>query len=334
MTSGIEIIDNFILKIQENSSNSQYFEWIHYEQFENIKSISHGEISNIRTAKWINGPIIDRKEQKRSGPLNVVLKIFKLENNNSELSSILNQVHYHYICYNKSPNKFLPIYGITKDPSKNEFISIIKYAEGGDLHDYLNSNFSSLNWNKKLSILSSFLRDLKTIHEQGFIHKDIHSKNILLSKNKTSFREENLLIAYLPTSGLTRPMVPTGNKNEKEGIYGILPYIAPEVLKGKEYIQASDIYSVGIVMCELSTGEFPFKDTFKDNQQLDMNLAINICQGERPKLSDNAPNIFNEVVEMCWAQDPSVRPSINELENIVSEWCDRLAELFNEADKK
>jgi len=217
----------------------------------------------------------------------------------------------------------LPIYGITKDPSKNEFISIIKYSEEGDLHNYLNSNFASLNWNKKLFILSSFLHDLKTIHEQGFIHKDIHSKNILLSSNK-----EKLLKAYLPTSGLTRPVVPTGDKNEKEGIYGILPYMAPEVLKGKEYIQASDIYSVGIVMCELSTGEIPFKD-----KQRDMSLAINICQGERPKLSDKAPNIFNEVIKMCWAQDPSDRPSINKLESIVLEWCDKSAELFGEAEK-
>jgi serine/threonine protein kinase len=226
----------------------------------------------------------------------------------------------------------LPIYGITKDPSANGLISIIKYAEEGDLHDYLDNNFSSLNWNQKLAILSSFLQDLKTIHEQGLIHKDIHSKNILLSSNKVSSQEKDLqkkdssLIAYLPTSGLTRPI---RNKNEKEGIYGILPYISPEVLKGKEYIQASDIYSVGIVMCELSTGEIPFK-----NKRHDMSLAINICQGERPKLSDNVPRIYNDVVKMCWAQDPSVRPSINKLESIVLEWCDGSAELFRKADKK
>ncbi|CAB4491759.1 unnamed protein product [Rhizophagus irregularis] len=280
MTSGYEVIDNFIIKIQENLSNSQNFEWIPYEQFENIKSLASGGISNIRIAKWINGPIIgDKQKQKRVGPLMVVLKIIDWE---KELSSILNQVQYHYICYNKSPDKFLPIYGITKD-HLNNYISIIKYAEEGDLHDYLDSNFSSLNWNKKLLILSSFLRDLKTIHEQGFMHKDIHSKNILLSRNN----EGKLLIAYLPTSGLTRPVAPIGNKNEKEGIYGILPYLAPEVLKG-----------------------------------------------ERPRLSDNAPSIYNEVIKMCWAQDPSVRPSINKLESIVLEWCDRLAELFGESDKE
>jgi hypothetical protein len=90
MTSGDEVIDNFIIKIQENLSNSQKFEWIPYEQFENIKSLSYGGISNIRIAKWINGPIIGNKQQqKRIGPLNVVLKIINWK---KELTSILNQV--------------------------------------------------------------------------------------------------------------------------------------------------------------------------------------------------------------------------------------------------
>jgi len=204
---------------------------------------------------------------------------------------------------------------MTKDPSKNEFISVIKYAEKGDLRDYLNSNFSSLDWNSKLSILSSFLRDLKTIHDQGFIHKDIHSKNVLLSGNPKG--NDTSLIAYLPTSGLTKPVdIPTENSNKKERIYGILPYMAPEVLLGKKYTQASDIYSVGIVMCELSTGEIPFEG--KSN---DTDLAINICQGERPKLNENVSHMYNDVIKMCWASDPSTRPCIKELENIVLKLC-------------
>jgi hypothetical protein len=93
MISGIELLDNFISKIQESSSNSQYFEWIPYEQFEDIKSLSHSGLSNIHIAKWINGPIIDKHEQKRNGPLIVILKTLNWEKNDLELStSMLNQV--------------------------------------------------------------------------------------------------------------------------------------------------------------------------------------------------------------------------------------------------
>src|ERR1051326_2018774 len=94
MISGIELLDNFISKIQESLSNSQYFEWIPYEQFEDIKSLTHdGLSSNIHIAKWINGPVIDKHEQKRNGPLIVILKTLNWESNDSELStSMLNQV--------------------------------------------------------------------------------------------------------------------------------------------------------------------------------------------------------------------------------------------------
>ncbi|CAI2166994.1 16608_t:CDS:2 [Funneliformis geosporum] len=248
-TSGIEILDNFISKTRQ-SSNSQYLEWIPYNQFEDVKFISQNEIINVLKAKWKVGPI---NKGRRNGPILVVLKtLLDWKKSKSELSTtILNQV-----CKN----------------------------------------------------------DLKTIHELGFIHKDIHSKNILLSSRDSSQTDhsngqDKSLIAYLPTSGLTRPVnVP----NEKEGIYGILPYIAPEVLRGKPYTQASDIYSIGIVMCELSTGEIPFKDESNDT-----NLAIRICQGERPKLNENVSRVYNDVIKMCWTSDPSARPRIRELENIV-----------------
>ncbi|CAG8461278.1 12947_t:CDS:2 [Funneliformis caledonium] len=179
-SSGIQILDNFISKTRQGS-NSQYLEWIPYNQFEDVKSISQNEILNVRTAKWKVGPINIRENGRRNGPIIVVLKtLFDWKKSKSELSTTI---------LNQSPDKFLPIYGITKDPSKNEFISVIKYAEKGDLHDYLDSKFPLLGWDKKLSILSSFLQDLKTIHELGLIHKDIHSKNILLSSRDSSQKD-------------------------------------------------------------------------------------------------------------------------------------------------
>jgi serine/threonine protein kinase len=75
---------------------------------------------------------------------------------------------------------------------------------------------------------------LKRIHQKGLIHKDFHSGNILTDSGDS-------LITDL---GLCRP---ANYKKEEGKIFGVLPYIAPEVLKGKPYSQASDIYSFGIV---------------------------------------------------------------------------------------
>ncbi len=49
-------------------------------------------------------------------------------------------------------------------------------------------------------------------------------------------------------------------KGEKKDIYGVLPYVAPELLKEKEYSKASDIYGFGIVMIEILSEEPPYND--------------------------------------------------------------------------
>jgi len=69
------------------------------------------------------------------------------------------------------------------------------------------------------------------------------------------------------------------SKNEKEGkICGILPYIAPEVLVGQPYTKASDIYSLGVIMTEISTGQRAF-----DGIPFDDYLVSRIIDGSRPK---------------------------------------------------
>ncbi|CAG8559274.1 360_t:CDS:2, partial [Racocetra fulgida] len=57
-------------------------------------------------------------------------------------------------------------------------------------------------------------------------------------------------------------------------IYGVLPYLAPEVLQGEKFTQAADIYSFGIIMIEILTGQRPF-----DGYSFDAELAAMICHG-------------------------------------------------------
>jgi len=58
----------------------------------------------------------------------------------------------------------------------------------------------------------------------------------------------------------------------------VLPYVAPEALRGKEYTQASDIYAFGIIAYEICTGLPPYCNIAHDKF-----LAMKICQGLRPK---------------------------------------------------
>ncbi|RIA96037.1 kinase-like domain-containing protein [Glomus cerebriforme] len=90
----------------------------------------------------------------------------------------------------------------------------------------------------------------------------------------------------------------------EEKIYGIIPYIAPEVLRGNEYTQASDIYSLGIIINEIIFGNRPFNSLPYDEY-----LAIDICEGLRPNIRNITPKPLRELIQKCWDENPKNRPN-------------------------
>jgi serine/threonine protein kinase len=99
-------------------------------------------------------------------------------------------------------------------------------------------------------------------------------------------------------------------------IYGVLPYMAPEILRRKPYTPASDIYSFSMIMWEFTSGIPPFKHKAHDHH-----LALSICEGgERPEIVKNTPKCYIDLMKKCWDSDPSNRPTIIMLENFISEW--------------
>src|SRR3954452_10583728 len=111
---------------------------------------------------------------------------------------------------------------------------VMKYMPEGNLRHYLSNKNKELTLEDKLSQLLHIARGLKDIHAKKLVHRDFHSGNILKGIEKTS-----CLITDL---GLCKPV----NTRDKEDIYGVMPYIAPEILLQKSYTQKADIYSFGM----------------------------------------------------------------------------------------
>ncbi|POG60798.1 kinase-like domain-containing protein, partial [Rhizophagus irregularis DAOM 181602=DAOM 197198] len=91
--------------------------------------------------------------------------------------------------------------------------------------------------------------------------------------------------------------------------------MAPEILRKKPYTPASDIYSFSIIMWEFTSGIPPF-----NHEAHDLQLSLSICEGKRPKIIKNTPKCYIDLMKKCWDSDPSNRPTIIMLENILSEW--------------
>src|SRR4051794_2326444 len=92
-----------------------------------------------------------------------------------------------------------------------------------------------------------------------------------------------------------------------------MPYVAPEVLRGRPYTQPADIYSFGMIMYFVATGRQPF-----DNCAHDYHLVLKICEGIRPEINEpEAPKSYINLMKMCLNSNPEIRPTITELSDLL-----------------
>jgi serine/threonine protein kinase len=177
------------------------------------------------------------------------------------------------------------------------------YYESGDLTNYITKNFFNISWYSKLEKLRDMIIGLSRLHSANVIHKDYHSGNIFVV-------EYRFKSAITGDFGISKSAIESSDDDNE--VYGIIPYVAPEVFQGQKYTKASDIYSFGMIMWELMTGRRPFWDKSHDTE-----LIIEICDGLRPPIVTNAPDGYIELMQNCWHSDPNERPSARDIYQIL-----------------
>ncbi|RIA90277.1 kinase-like domain-containing protein [Glomus cerebriforme] len=293
-TSGNPNVDKLIQESQFNAKNAdEKIEWIEYDKFEKINYIMKGGFGTIYKAVWTEGSIVDwnyeSNQWERFHNRNVALK--SLNDSKDITLEFLNEIKSNLKVNNSS--QVTKILGITKDPETCNFMMVMEFAELGNLRRKINIDFNSWDWFKKIDIISDIAHGLSDIHKEGLTHQDFHSGNILCNCN---FEISDL--------GLCKPANEESEKNNKN-VYGVLPYVAPEVLRGKKYTQESDVYSFGIIIYEVCNGLPPYHDIAHDEF-----LAIKICQGGlRPSFINKVPKLIEDLVKQCVDADPSKRPT-------------------------
>ncbi|CAG8463643.1 22207_t:CDS:10 [Gigaspora margarita] len=181
---------------------------------------------------------------------------------------------------------------------------ILHYANKSDFNEYLKRNFVSITWKKKLSIILDIAVGLYQIHDKGIIHRDIHPGNIFLDSSCTCIgdfglsREADMLTDY------------------KNKLFGVLPYMAPEVLEEGKYSYASDIYAFGIILIKIATGKNVYIGNNNDKLAFDKSI----------------PSIYQNMIDSCCDKKPSNRPNALTLANEIIDWKLNKMHQFN--DKK
>ncbi|RHZ69990.1 hypothetical protein Glove_276g86 [Diversispora epigaea] len=306
-TSGNDTIDKFIQDSQLNNDDfHKLIEWIPFDRFQDIKEMAKGGFGTIYHAKWIAGPIrkwdAENQKWKRSDKSKqVALKKFDGIGDINE--DFLNElaIHLRTMDINTNTYTFVPFYGITRDPETLKYMMVLKYLKDGNLRNHLNNNFNNIKWEKKLSYLKDLSFRFTKIHKLGIIHQDFHPGNILSS----NFDYSDL---HISDFGLSKSIEKNVENPQKRTVFGVLPYIAPEVLCGEEYTKAADVYSFAIITYEIITGLLPYPDVPHDEE-----LALKICSG-LPKIPFYTPKLIARIVMRCWDSRVTYRPTFDELE--------------------
>ncbi|CAB4413187.1 unnamed protein product [Rhizophagus irregularis] len=314
-TSGNHDVDEFIQKAKLKAEDSyKIIEWIEYDKFEDVEYLAKGGFGTTFKAVWKDGPWeinYNNNQLERKSETKVALKC--LHNSQDITADFLKEVESNILVH--SSGYTIRCFGITKDPKTNDFMMVMELKDYS-LRQHLNNSFISMDWEKMLFTLHSIAAGLKDIHNKGLIHQDFHCGNILSNK---------LHQAFITDLGLCQPANVKSSQNSNKKIYGVLPYVAPEVLRGKEYTQESDIYGYGIIAYEICTGFPPYYDIAHDEF-----LAMKICKGLRPKSNYRIPQLIFDIINQCWDADPLKRPNANELYRSIHYLWETMS--FNKVD--
>ncbi|MBQ8058092.1 MAG: Stk1 family PASTA domain-containing Ser/Thr kinase [Ruminococcus sp.] len=124
---------------------------------------------------------------------------------------------------------------------------VMEYIDGITLKEYIEMQ-GVLDWKETLHLTTQILKALQHAHENGIVHRDIKPQNIMLLQDGT-IKVTDFGIARF-SSNATRTMT--------EQAIGSVHYIAPEQARGDKTDGKTDIYSVGVMMYEMLTGQLPF----------------------------------------------------------------------------
>jgi len=154
-----------------------------------------------------------------------------------------------------------------------------------------------LSISEAIDITIQIAEGLQRAHEAGIVHRDIKPANIIITK-----RGEVKILDF----GLAK-LAGQAQLTKDASTLGTVVYMSPEQLSGKEVDQRTDIWSLGVVLFEMLSGQVPF---IGDYEQAIIYSILN----DSPELSPEMPADLKQIIATCLEKDPAKRyPQVNEI---------------------
>lgn len=181
---------------------------------------------------------------------------------------------------------------------------VMEFARGGPLNRVLSGKRIPpdilVNWAVQIARGMNYLHDEAIV---PIIHRDLKSSNILILQKVENGDLSNKILK-ITDFGLAREW----HRTTKMSAAGTYAWMAPEVIRASMFSKGSDVWSYGVLLWELLTGEVPFRGI--DGLAVAYGVAMNKLALPIPS---TCPEPFAKLMEDCWNPDPHSRPSFTSI---------------------
>ena len=193
-----------------------------------------------------------------------------------------------------SHRNVLRIHDLGDGPGDTKFISMA-CIDGQDLHQLLKKE-GKLPLDRAVNIARQLCSALDAAHAEGVVHRDLKPQNILIDKNDH---------IYVSDFGLAKSLESDLSMTQTGQFLGTPRYVSPEQAEIRRVDHRSDLYSLGLILCEMLTGLLPFERAESAMQVLYQRVH------ETPRdprlLNHDLPQYIAAIIQKCLERDVTRR---------------------------
>ncbi|PPR02831.1 hypothetical protein CVT24_002228 [Panaeolus cyanescens] len=200
----------------------------------------------------------------------------------------------------RHPNICLFI-GLSRAPPPDNRIFIVsEFIENGNVRLYIHDKSKPFPWKLRISFATDVARALAYLHARKCIHRDLKGENLLVTTNGR---------LKITDFGFARIAARNEEESKRLTFCGTDSYMSPEILLGDEFDLPTDIFSLGIIFCEIGARKLADDKTFKRTPP-----TFGVDAAEVKKLMNPGyPEDFYQLCIDCCNTDPTKRPTTRDI---------------------